>query len=628
MEETTTHDAQCIKEPHADTTVDPRPSSQDKFELLVQPEFVLEERAASLPPIPTTTSLQGTADTNDRHRKRPREKRAPDQAKICASILQGTECSYGQKCRFAHDVKEFLASRPMDIVEIQDGCPNYNTFGICRYGVACRVGSCHLNMATGANLTKEVLPRVELVLNELDKDVQSQLRKNTYPFKCKRFNQKDEKKNMTNGKGETKPEEPADGDVPAATKDPKDSLETEGAVTTTTAVSPQVEDSAVDPATIPVNLTPLPTKERRRIDFSNKVYIAPLTTVGNLPFRRVMKKLGADITCGEMALAPNLLAGKASEWALLKRHPDEDIFGVQIAAGHADMFTRTCELIENHVTVDFVDLNLGCPIDLVCQKGAGAGLMMRERKLKQSLLGITSTLSCPVTIKMRTGWDMSKPFAHELVPKIQKWELPGVEAIMVHGRSRLQRYQNEANWDYISNVANSQDIALPTIPVIGNGDIFSYEDYTTNTALKGVSSCAMLARGALIKPWLSTEIKEQRHWDISATERLDILKDFVRFGLEHWGSDQQGVNTCRRFMLEWLSFLYRYVPVGILEHPPQRMNQRPPRYMQGRNDLETLLMSDVSSDWIRITEMLLGPVPDDFRFEPKHKANGYHPIEG
>jgi tRNA-dihydrouridine synthase 3 len=193
----------------------------------------------------------------------------------------------------------------------------------------------------------------------------------------------------------------------------------------------------------------------------------------------------------------------------------------------------------------------------------------------------------------------------------------------VHGRSRLQRYQRLANWEYISSVATSQSDEYPKIPLIGNGDIFSFEDYEEKMTREGISKTAMLARGALIKPWLPTEIKERRHWDISASERFDILKDFVKFGLEHWGSDQQGVNNTRRFLLEWLSFLHRYVPVGLLEVIPQQMNQRPPTHLQGRNDLETLFMSQHSADWINISEMLLGPVPEAFRFTPKHIASGY-----
>ncbi len=220
----------------------------------------------------------------------------------------------------------------------------------------------------------------------------------------------------------------------------------------------------------------------------------------------------------------------------------------------------------------------------------------------------------------------------------------------VHGRSRLQRYSKLANWDYISELANNQDPDLPRIPVIGNGDIFSFTDYEEKVARDGISTTAMLARGALIKPWLPTEIKERRHWDISASERLDMLKQFAYFGLEHWGSDQQGVNNTRRFLLEWLSFLHRYVPVGILEVLPQQMNQRPPRNLVcqlkwhiflflccmlmmllfaplvcqcGRSDLETLFLSNRSSDWIKISEMLLGPVPEGFQFEPKHKARSY-----
>ena len=118
------------------------------------------------------------------------------------------------------------------------------------------------------------------------------------------------------------------------------------------------------------------------------------------------------------------------------------------------------------------------------------------------------------------------------------------------------------------------------------------------------------------------EIKERRVWDISAGERLDILKAFASYGLEHFGSDAKGVEATRRFLLEWLSYTCRYIPVGLLEVLPQRLHWRPPRFV-GRSDLETLLASDSAADWLRIAEMLLGPAPPGFTFTPKHKSNAY-----
>ena len=603
----------------------------DPFSLKVKPEFILPGRSEALPPaLPTNGDAAPVIDDRDRdddersgkrnkkknrgmNKKRPRDKRIDHAEKLCVAVLHGGSCSYGDSCRFSHDIKAYLASRPDDIKEVEGGCPNYNVHGRCQYSVMCRLGSSHLNLATGENLTKDVSPLPEPVMNVLDRDVQQQLRRNQYPFKCKRFF---EKKNATEQNTGDTDGQAEPGAETSSSPEPLSSL----------ATADQKADAKADvpgDSSYSSHMAPLPV-ERKLIDFSNKVYVAPLTTVGNLPFRRIMKRFGADITCGEMAIATSILEGKPQEWALLKRHPEEDIFGVQLAAGYPDQFTRACELIEAHASVDFVDLNLGCPLDLVCNKGAGACLMLRENRLKPALEGITATLSCPVTVKMRTGWDTAKPIAHLLVPKIQSWGLEGIGAIMVHGRSRLQRYSKEADWAYIAQVAASQDKSLPQIPIIGNGDIYTYTDYEEKIANEGVLTCAMLARGALIKPWLATEIKERRHWDISANERLDILKDFVRFGLEHWGSDQQGVNNCRRFLLEWMSFLHRYVPVGMLETAaPCSMNLRPPKFLQGRNDLETLFLSSQSSDWIKISEMLLGPVPDDFRFEPKHKANAY-----
>lgn len=239
--------------------------------------------------------------------------------------------------------------------------------------------------------------------------------------------------------------------------------------------------------------------------------------------------------------------------------------------------------------------------------------MTRTSKFEQIVRGMNSVLDVPLTVKIRTGVQQNCNIAHKLIPEMKKW---GVSLVTLHGRSREQRYTKSADWEYIDTCSK---LAAP-VPLFGNGDILTYEDAmkARETGVSGI----MVARGALIKPWLFTEIKENRHWDISSGERLDILRDFTNYGLEHWGSDTQGVEKTRSFLLEWLSFLCRYIPVGLLERVPQKINERPPFYM-GRDYMESLMASQHVDDWIHISEMLLGPVPKNFSFLPKHKANAY-----
>lgn len=354
--------------------------------------------------------------------------------------------------------------------------------------------------------------------------------------------------------------------------------------------------------------------KKKVIDWKNKLYLAPLTTVGNLPFRRICKEFGVDITCCEMTMCTNLLMGQASEWALIKRHESEDLFGVQLAGAYPDTLTKACQIIKENFKVDFVDINSGCPIDLVFDKGAGCALMTRLDHFQKIIRSLDTLLDVPVTAKIRTGIKEDVLIAHELVAEMKSW---GLSMITLHGRTRQQRYSKLADWDYIDKCAKLCD----PIPLFGCGDIMSYHEYNEHMQNTSISGC-MIARGALYKPWIFTEIKEQRDWDISAWERFEILKKFTNYGLEHWGSDSQGVETTRRFLLEWLSFMYRYIPVGLLEQVPQKINLRPPFYF-GRNDLETLMASPKSSDWIKLSEMLLGPVPENYQFTPKHKANAY-----
>eukprot|EP00762_Andalucia_godoyi_P003933 ANDGO_05710.mRNA.1 hypothetical protein len=359
--------------------------------------------------------------------------------------------------------------------------------------------------------------------------------------------------------------------------------------------------------------------------FDNKLILAPLTTVGNLPFRAICKMFGADITVSEMALAPELCAGSQSEWALLKRHPSEDIFGVQVACSMPGMAAECGELIRQYApNVDFVDLNCGCPLEPVVDRGMGCGLSLRRLRWEGVLCGLQNSLrgTCPVTAKIRIGHDDKQLYGTKLVKQACEMNLP---LVTVHGRTRAQRYSKLASWEYIAECQKvPQQVPNCRTKVIGNGDIFCWEDVEDHKTMIPEMTSFMIGRGALIKPWLFTEIKEKRHWDISASERLDVIKKFVDLGLEHWGSDSHGVSATRRFLLEWMSFSHRYVPVGILEHVPARITDRPEPFC-GRSDLESWMASPYLGDWMRLSELFLGPPSADFKFVPKHKSNAWAP---
>ena len=373
--------------------------------------------------------------------------------------------------------------------------------------------------------------------------------------------------------------------------------------------------------------------EKKRLNWRGELYLAPLTTTGNLPFRRICSSFGSDIHCGEMGLAESFLHGNNSEWSLVRRWEGERIFGTQLCGGKPNLLVPVAEALKREIGdgLDFVDINCGCPIDLVYNKGAGSALLDMPTKLSKIVRGMNAVLGdTPLTIKLRTG-TTAKQTTHKLFARLQtEW---GVSAATLHGRSRKQRYKSDADWGYIKTCADTLresvrqwneegggvdgDEMVP-IPIYGNGDVYSWQDYYERLERTGVDG-EMVARGALIKPWLFTEIKERRDWDISSRERLDIVRQFASHGLTHWGSDTQGVNTTRRFLCEMLSFTHRYVPTGILEHLPARMNDRPPPF-KGRDELESLLASPNSQDWVRISEMFLGKAPEEWTFVREYPA--------
>lgn len=509
--------------------------------------------------------------------------------KLCEGVKDTKgSCRFGETCRFEHDISKYIASKPADLSGM---CPVFEALGFCPAGVKCRWLSSHFEngqLTADNDAKRAAAAESNYEVNRVNAEMQHKLQRKQYDMSRSESyigQMEQERKEKENENAEDKLDHVA--------------------------------------AFVEGRLKPT---EKKKLFYDRAKVLSPLTTVGNLPYRRLMKTLGVDVTFSEMALSLPLVQGSKSEWALTRAHSSEvGSFAVQIAAPkpwHAIKATQVVS--ELAPQTNEINLNCGCPIDLLFRQGAGSALMDNPAKIMRITRGMNVVSGdIPVTIKIRTGTRDGHPTAKNLVKRLVDEQQ--VAAITIHGRSRAQRYTKEADWEYVKDIATivKEERADKELKpwILGNGDVYSWEDWYSHVEDAGVDTC-MVARGALIKPWLFEEIDSKQYLDKSATERLEYLKQYANYGLEHWGSDEYGVSLTRRYLCEWMSFTHRYIPVGILEYLPPKLNDRPKPW-QGRNELETLLASGNYKDWIKISEMFLGPVAETFEFEPKHKSNAY-----
>lgn len=563
------------------------------------------------------------------------------------------ECPYGEKCRFEHDLRKYLKDWKRDDLKTFNGaCPVWYLKGRCDAGFKCRFANSHMKEREVADGKKE------LYLVENGDHEAAVLNGNTESCETVMFNMVSiqAKKDLMKRRMQTPKADKYSEWLERSGKETHERSERNGSATQVK--EDDGNESLIGDVSLKDNRAqyiepPFLPSEKRRIYFGPETPIlAPLTTQGNLPFRRLCVQMGAQITYSEMAMSLPLIQGQKSEWALMRAHGSEtkppryqadpvvkdydntkdSRFGAQIAGNKPWQVLKTTEILHQLCPqLRVIDLNCGCPIDLVYRQGAGSALLDNQSKLEKMLRGMNAVSGeIPITVKIRMGTKDSKPSAVKLINRLvygasegsdagEVGGTSGVAAITLHGRSRQQRYTRNADWEYIYNCAalvkyhkSQGDNLTDTIKeadaryqpaggkvyFIGNGDCYSHVDYNAHLSEAKVDS-VMVARGALIKPWIFEEIEKGQYLDKSATERLAMIEQYVRYGLETWGSDEMGVGTTRRFLLEWLSFACRYIPVGIMEHLPPSLQDRPPAW-RGRNELETLLGSDNFQDWIKI----------------------------
>ena len=227
--------------------------------------------------------------------------------------------------------------------------------------------------------------------------------------------------------------------------------------------------------------------------------LAPMEDVSDPPFRALCKEYGADVMYTEFISSEGLIRHAQKSTIKLDIYDHERPIGIQIFGNNIDSMKQATEICEKSKP-EIIDINYGCPVKKVANKGAGAGILQDIPKMVKMTKEIVKSTSIPVTVKTRLGWDDSTKYIVEVAERLQD---VGIKAISIHGRTRKQMYKGEADWQLIGEVKNNPKMH---IPVFGNGDVDSPEKAILMKNRYGVDG-VMIGRAAIGYTWIFNEIK-------------------------------------------------------------------------------------------------------------------------
>jgi len=270
--------------------------------------------------------------------------------------------------------------------------------------------------------------------------------------------------------------------------------------------------------------------------------LAPMEDVSDPPFRLVCKENGADLMYTEFISSEGLIRDAAKSRMKLDIFEYERPIGVQIFGSEIDSMVKCAEIIEQ-TNPDFLDINYGCPVMKVTCKGAGAGILKDIPKMVAMTEAVVKATKLPVTVKTRLGWDDGSKNILEVAERLQDI---GIQALTIHGRTRVQMYKGEADWTLIAKVKENPRIK---IPIFGNGDIDSPQkalEYRNRYGVDGI----MIGRASIGNPWIFNEIKHYFQTGEllpppTMSQRVEACRRHFEFSVK-WKGEKLGVLEMRR----------------------------------------------------------------------------------
>jgi tRNA-dihydrouridine synthase B len=276
------------------------------------------------------------------------------------------------------------------------------------------------------------------------------------------------------------------------------------------------------------------------------VILAPMSGVSDMPFRRLVKKMGAGLVISEMIASQAMIRHSRQTLKMVEKSEDEFPMAVQLAGCDPLVMAEAAKMNEER-GAHIIDLNFGCPVKKIVNNYAGSALMKDEPLATSIMKAVVQAVKVPVTLKMRMGWDHSYLNA----PKLARIaEDLGIQMITIHGRTRSQLYNGKADWKFIKTVKDNV-----TIPVIANGDINTLED-VSNCLLESTADGIMIGRGSYGRPWFLNQAfhfmkTREALSSPSLQKQHEIVKTHFTDMLAHYGH-QTGIRLARKH-IAWYS---------------------------------------------------------------------------